>query len=155
MVKKILKRLWRPRFWVPLLLAGALIGTANFLEARAARNYSNGLDLQDAAFAMLQQGDPAAAYALFIESSVYSEDPMIRAFSLYNAANVAWGAELADYQMLVALYKESLRNLPGFYAASWNLEYLYFLKSEAPELLPEPGDGLLPGEEEYVPTGDI
>ena len=155
MMKKLIKRMWRPRFWVPLFLAGMLIGTANFLEARAARNYSNGLDLQDAAFAMLQQGDPAAAYALFIESSVYSEDPMIRAFSLYNAANVAWGAELADYQMLVALYKESLRNLPGFYAASWNLEYLYFLKSEAPELLPEPGDGLLPGEEEYVPTGDI
>ncbi|OGC60074.1 hypothetical protein A3J33_02025 [candidate division WWE3 bacterium RIFCSPLOWO2_02_FULL_53_10] len=155
MMKKLIKRMWRPRFWVPLFLAGMLIGTANFLEARAARNYSNGLDLQYAAFAMLNQGDPAAAYALFIESSVYSEDPMIRAFSLYNAANVAWGAELADYQMLVALYKESLRNLPGFYAASWNLEYLYFLKSEAPELLPEPGDGLLPGEEEYVPTGDI
>jgi len=154
MVKK-LQWLWRPRFWVPLILAGMLVGTANLLEARAARNYSNGLDLQSAALEMLRQGDPAAAYALFIESSIYATDPVVRAFSLYNAANVAWGAELADYETLVALYKESLRNLPGFHAASWNLEILYFLKSQAPEMLPEPGEGLLPGEEEYVPTGDI
>ena len=155
LLSKPSKRIWRPRFWVPLFLAGMLVGTANLLEARSARNYSNGLDLQYAAFAMLNQGEPAAAYALFIESSASSTDPMIRALSLYDAANVAWGAELADYETLVALYKESLRNLPGFYAASWNLELLYFLKSEAPEMLPEPGEGLLPGEEEYVPTGDI
>jgi hypothetical protein len=155
MVKKLIKWVWRPRFWIPLLLAIALVGTANRLEARAARNYSNGLDLQDAAFAMLQQDDPAAAYALFVESSVYSTDPEIRAISLYNAANVAWGAELADYETLVELYKESLRNLPGFYPASWNLEMLYFLKSQAPEMLPEPGGGPGPGEEQYVPTGDI
>ncbi|OGC38612.1 hypothetical protein A2V54_01960 [candidate division WWE3 bacterium RBG_19FT_COMBO_53_11] len=155
MVKRLIKWLWKPRFWLPLLLTIALVGAANHLEARAARNYSNGLDLQYAAFAMLNQGDPAAAYALFIESSVYSTDPEIRAISLYNAANVAWGAELADYETLVELYKESLRNLPGFYNASWNLEMLYFLKSQAPDMLPDPGNGPGPGEEQYVPTGDI
>lgn len=155
MVKKLIKRVWRPRFWVPLLLAIALGGTANLLEARATRNYSNGLDLQSAGFGMLQQGNPAAAYVLFVQSAVYSTDPAIRAVSLYNAANVAWGAGLADYETLVALYQESLRDFPGFYNASWNLEMLYFLKSQAPEMLPDPGDGLSPGEEEYVPTGDI
>lgn len=155
MVKKLAIRFWRPRLWVPLFLALVLFGAANFLEARASRNYSNGLDLQDAAFGMLQRGNPSAAYALFVESAVYSTDSTIRAVSLYNAANVAWGAELANYETLVALYKESLRNSPGFYAASWNLEYLYFLKAQAPEMLPNPGDGLAPGEEDYVPTGDI
>lgn len=152
---RLIKRVWKPRFWVPIFLAGSMLGTANYLEARAVRNYHNGIDLQYAAFVMLQQGDPETAYALFIESSIYSTSPVVRAISLYNAANVAWGAGLADYNMLVSLYQESLRNLPGFYPASWNLEYLYFLRSEAPELLPKPGDGLLPGEDEYVPTGDI
>lgn len=155
MFKKLVRRIWRPRLMLPILLALVLVGLANLLEARASRNYSNGLDFQYAAFAALQAGDSSAAYALFIESAIYSTDPTIRAVSRYDAANVAWAEGLADYETLVALYKESLRDYPGFYAASWNLEYLYFLKSQAPETMPEPGGGNLPGEEEYVPTGDV
>lgn len=155
MFKKVVQRIWRPRFGVPILLALALVGAAHLMEARSSRNYSNGLDFQYAAFDALRAGNPSAAYAFFVQSAIYSSDPAIRAISRYDAANVAWAAGLADYETLVALYKESLRDYPGFYAASWNLEYLYFLKSQAPETLPEPGNGNLPGEEQYVPTGDV
>ncbi|MEX2053430.1 MAG: hypothetical protein WD940_00250 [Patescibacteria group bacterium] len=155
MWKKMARFALKHRRWeLPLLVAFALFLIGGSLQTYH-REHPSGLELQYRAFSALAAQDPLAAYALFIESAVSSDDPAVRAISLYNAANVAWEFEMADYQTLVELYKESLRNRPGFYPASWNLELLYFLKSQAPELLPKPGGGPFPGEEEYVPTGEI
>ena len=138
-----MKILWLLRknilFLVPVLCGLALIASGLHLEKEEAQTYADGLLLHQAAFAALERENHQAAYELFVQSFFYSQDPEIRAYSLYNAANLAWEEELSDYNTLVALYKESLRNAPGFYEAGFNLEYLYMLKENAPEMIPIPG----------------
>lgn len=134
------------RLLIPVLFGLALIAAGLHLEKKEMRTYADGLLLHQAAFAALERENYQGAYELFVQSFFYSQDPEIRAYSLYNAANLAWVAELSDYDTLVTLYKESLRNAPGFYEAAFNLEYLYMLKENASEKMPVPGDE--PGEGE-------
>lgn len=134
------------RLLVPVFCGVALIVSGMHWEKEEARTYADGLILHQAAFAAMDAGDYEQAYELFIQSFFYSQDPELRSTSIYNAANLAWVADLADFDTLVASYKESLRNTPGFYEAAFNLEYLYMLKANAPEMMPMPGE--LPGEEE-------
>lgn len=156
-MKKVMTiaRKWAP-FLVPILIGSLLIFLGSSLEKKEAQTYSHGLDLHNTAFAALEEKDYESAYELFIESSFYSIDPSMKAIAFYNAATIAWPMGIADYGMLVELYKESLRNAPDFYEASFNLEYLYMLEVVANELLPGLGETGGEGEGgEGVPGGDI
>jgi len=134
------------RFLIPVLCGLALISVGLHLEKEEELTYANGFLLHQNAFAALEREDYQEAYELFVQSFFYSSDPELRAYSLYNAANLGWLIRSADYKTLVGFYKESLRNIPGFYEAAFNLEYLYMVKENAPEMVPmpagdEPGSG--------------
>lgn len=128
-----------------------LIAVSNEQETKL----SHGYETYAAATAALLAGDSQTAYVLFIKSSYELADPAHKAVALYEAANVGWVGEIADYNTLVSLYKQSLRYDPGFYEAAFNLEYLYWLRVNAPEDLPEPEPGPEPSREERTPNGDV
>ncbi len=122
------------------------------------RKFLQGYQTYAAATAALKAGNMKTAYLLFLQSAYELEDQKLKAEALYEAANVGWVGGLADYHTLVALYQQSLRYHPGFYEAAFNLEYLYRLKTEHPEKLPQPqlpGAQPEPSREEEVPNGDV
>lgn len=120
-----------------------LIEYGSIQEQKIPRDYQ----LYDSATTALRDGDFATAYSLFLQSASESRDPHLKAIAIYQAANIGWcdkrfdrrcESPIANYQEIVELYKQSLRFQPGFYEAGFNLEYLYWLKTNAPEQLPAP-----------------
>ncbi len=154
------------KWLVPMILlvgiGTKLINYSSDQEASVMRGY----ELYDAARLALQAGDFKGAYALFLQSAYESHDPQLQGTALYEAANVGWFGEIADYRTLVSLYQQSLRYNPELYEAAFDLEYLYWLKANAPEKLPQPKPGepqpgqnpsqpgQIPGGQEG-PNGDI
>lgn len=134
-----------------LAIGTKLITYGNEQEAKHRRGY----EIYAAATTALLAGDTQTAYILYIQSSYELADPTHKAVALYEAANVGWVGEIADYNTLVGLYKQSLRYDPGFYEAAFNLEYLYWLKVNAPQDLPELEPGPGPSREERTPNGDV
>ena len=135
-----------------LIAAGlVLIAYAASREVRLAQVYAT----HTAAAAAFEAGDLKTAYTLYLASSYEFEDPKLKAICLYEAATAGWIGGFADYNTLVGLYKQSLRYSPGFDEAALNLEYLYWLKTNAPEQLPQPDPGTNPGREEEIPSGDV
>lgn len=152
MKKKTLSHL---KWLLPLLLlVGSglkLITVANREESKLLRGYQT----YEAALEALEKGDAETAYIGFIQAADELDDPNLKGLALYQAANVGWLSGLADYTTLVRLYQQSLRYYPGFYEAAFNLEYLYWLKENAPDQIPQPEPGREPGREEYIPNGDV
>lgn len=144
-------------FLVSIGIGLGLIQLAETIETRQQEGSLAGFPTHAQAVAALNAGDLQSAYNLFALAATEFQDPRMRAIALYEAANVGWLGQIADYQTLVDLYKYALRHDPDLYEAGYNLEYLYWLRSEAPGAVPgeRQSDGELPGEEEYVPTGDI
>ncbi len=103
----------------------------------------------------IKAGDPNAAYILYVESSIAFQDPHLKSIALCDAATVGWTSQIADYETLVNLYSQALRYDPENYEASFNLEYLYYLKEKDMKGIPEPLPGDKPTREEEVTSGDV
>lgn len=147
-MKKILK-------WVlPVVVLIILGATLIIFSDREEEKLRRGHQTHAAAVAALESGDFKTAYALFLQSAYEFEDPDLKALATFEAANIGWVGQIADYRTLVGLYQQAIRYKPGYYEASFNLEYLYWLKANAPEQLPEPEVGPQPGGEE-LPNGDV
>ena len=143
------------KWFLPIVLLAAvglrLVVYSDDQERMTLRGY----ETYAAATKALLAGDLESAYVSYIQSAYEFTDPALKAVALYEAANTGWMGGIADYNTLVGLYKQSLRYSPGFYEASYNLEYLYRLKEKAPEMLPQPDPGQKPSREEEVPNGDV
>ncbi len=143
------------KWFLPIVLLTTiglkLIVYSDDQERMALRGY----ETYAAATKALMADDPKSAYVLYIQSAYEFTDPALKAVALYEAANTGWIGGIADYNTVVGLYKQSLRYDPGFYEASYNLEYLYRLKEKAPEMLPQPEPGPEPSREEESPNGDV
>ncbi len=141
-----------------LLLAALLITAGLMLIDYAGKQedkFKQAYATHAAAAAAHAAGDPKTAYGLYLQSSFEFADPRLKGIALYEAANVGWVWGFADYNTLVGLYKQSLRYYPGFAEAAFDLEYLYWLKANAPEMLPQPQPGLQPGREGELLNGDV
>lgn len=162
-MKKLLALL---KWFLPIVLLVAigmkLIAESGYQEATEREGY----ELYNAATSALSTGDFKAAYVLYLQSAYAIADPQAKANAFYTAANVGWVGQIADYQTLVVLYQQAIRNHPGFYEAAFNLEYLYWLKVNDPEKVPKPKPGAKPdsgdkqksgepGKGTYPPNGDI
>lgn len=100
-------------------------------------------------------GDPSTAYILYVESSIAFSDPHLKAIALCDAATVGWTTRIADFNALVNLYQQALRYDPGNYEASFNLEYLYYMKENPSDSLPELPEGDKPTRDDEAPSGDV
>ena len=147
-MKKILK--WALPVVILIVIGTALVIYANREEEKLLRGYQT----HAAAVAALESGNFKSAYELFLQSSYEFEDPQRKAMATYEAANTGWLGQVADYNTLVGLYQQAIRYRRGYFEASFNLEYLYWLKAHAPEQLPQPEVGPEPGGEE-LPSGDV
>ncbi len=103
----------------------------------------------------MKVGDTNTAYILYVESSLAFQDPRLKAIAICEAAAVGWSGQIADYNTLVNLYSQALRYDPENYEASFNLEYLYYLKENAPGDLPKPPPSEKPSREEEATSGDV
>lgn len=140
-IQKMVKRWLIPT--VLLLLGVGLV----FFSQYSDRKRANAFDLYREAMATLESSNFEGAYTMFLQSSSEFEDPHLKAIAIYEAANIGWAQNLADYKTLVELYKQALRYEPGFREASFNLELLYWLKANKPEELPQPSEaGEMPAE---------
>lgn len=137
---------------VLLIAAGLWLISHSFDEES---RLMQGYDLYAAASLAVEVGDFPTAYTLYLQSAHLLKDPDLKAVAIYEAATVGWAGQIADYQTLVGLYQQSLRFRPGFYEAAFDLEYLYRIRANAPEQLPEPDPGPMPSSEGRVPSGDI
>ena len=152
MMKRIISIL---KWFLPAVFLAAIGGKLVAYSHEQEKQFLQGYQTYEAATAALVVGDSKTAYVLFLQSSYELADPKLKAKALYEAANTGWVGGLADYHTLVALYKQSLRYDPGFYEAAFNLEYLYWLKTNSPEEIPQPEPGPEPGREEKIPNGDV
>jgi hypothetical protein len=148
-MKKILK--WALPVVILIVLGTALIVFSNRQEEKLRSGYQT----YAAAMAALESGNFKTAYELFLQSSYEFEDREMKALATYEAANIGWLGQVADYRTLVGLYKQAIRYKPGYHEAAFNLEYLYWLKANTPEQLPQPEVGPEPGREEVPESGDV
>ncbi len=153
-MKKIVSFL---RWFFPIVFLAALGLELITYSTDKERKFLQGYETYAAATAALTAGDPKTAYVLYIQSAYELEDQRLKAVALYEAANTGWTGGIADYNTLVGLYQQSLRYDPGFYEAAFDLEYLYWLKANAPQQLPQPapGPGPEPSRKEETPNGDV
>ncbi|SRR5258706_6076370 len=112
-------------------------------------------DHYHAAQSALKMKNFKSAYSLYLQSAEEFDDPHLKATALYEASLVGWAGGLADYNSLVGLYQQALRYDPNLYEASFNLEYLYWLKANLPEMLPQPAPGNIPTRKEEESDGDV
>lgn len=142
--------------WVlPVIILISLGATLVVYSNREEEKLLRGYETHAAAVAALESSNFKSAYELFLQSSYEFEDERLKAIALYEAANVGWIGQIADYRTLVGLYQQAIRYKPGYYEAAFNLEYLYWLKANAPQALPQPDAGPEPGGEEMPPNGDF
>lgn len=119
------------------------------------RDFRVGYEHYAAAAAAVAAGDYQTGYSLYLQSSFEFDDPQLKAVALYETATVGWTRQIANYDILVDLYQQSLRFSPGFYEPSFDLEYLYTLSGNAPQELPQPEPGPQPSSEGRPTNGDI
>jgi len=155
LIKRVVKK--SLPFLISIGIGLGLIRVADFVERRQLAGALAGFETHSQALAALEEGDVKTAFELFALAATEFEDPRMRGFAIYEAANTGWFGQIADYQTLVDLYKYALRYDPDLYEAGFNLEYLYWLRFNSPSDIPQPeGDsGKTPGEEQDVPSGDI
>lgn len=143
------------KWFLPVVFLTTIGGKLVAYSTDQERQFLRGFETYEAATTALRAKDAKTAYILFLQSAYELEDPKLKAISIYEAANIGWVGGIADYQTIVGLYKQSLRYDPGFYEAAINLEYLYWLKENSPEEIPQPDPGPEPGREEEAPNGDV
>ena len=142
---------WVTPFVLLLTLGIALVRLSNIKE----KEYLASFELHQLAAQAVDEGDFKAAYSLYIQSAYGFDDPILKSRSLFEAATIGWAGGVADYGTLVALYKEVLRNSPEFEDAGLNLEYLYWIKENDPQRVPNPPPGREPSREEEMKSGDV
>lgn len=142
--------------WIlPVIFLTAIGAGLIIYSQQEEEKFLSGYQTHAQAIAALEAGDAETAYILYLQSANEFVDPKLKATALYEAANIGLASGIADYGTLAGLYKQSLRYNPGFYKAAFNLEYLYWLKTNAPEELPQPDPGADPSREEDIPNGDV
>lgn len=142
--------------WVVPIIILAILGL--YLISRSnqqEKEYLLGYETYNNAIKALGDGNYEEAYTLYIKSATEFTDPKLKAIALYEAATLGFNAQIGDYYSWVDLYQRALKYYPGFDEAAFDLEYLYWLKTNSPEKVPPPQPGPEPSIEEEPTYGDI